>query len=574
VAEVISAAPLPTVARSRRWPRWERASVLASLLLVLVALCVLTPLVIILLQSFQTTRPNEAAVFGLSGWQSVFAERGLRSAGLNTLGLTLVRQIIALPIAVFLAWLIARTDLPGRNIWEFLFWLAFFLPTLTVTLSWILLLDPEFGLLNVLFKALGLGSLNIYSFWGIIWVHLVGSTITVKVMLLTPVFRNIDASLEEASRVAGASALGTLRRIVVPVLLPAILAVELISLTRALEAFEIEQVLGPPVGLYVLSTQIYDLLYRQVPRFDTAAALAILLLLPLLLLVWAQQRVIGTRRYTTVTGKYDTRVLRLGAWRWPAAALLAALMSIILIVPLVFSLLGTFMQFFGFFKPDAWTLRHWEAALHDPLLLRALQNTLILAGSTAITAVFISSLIAYVIVRVRFAGRRTLDFLSWLPFTIPGILLSFGLMAMFLRVPPFRPIYGTVGILVIAGTLAVLPLTVQIAKSNLLQLSTELEEASAIAGGSWLHTYRRIVLPLLSPTLVVIGVISFMGAARNISQVALLSNTANRPLSIMQLDYIAEGRLEVAAVIACLVMFMTIGLALVARVFGYRSSAT
>jgi iron(III) transport system permease protein len=127
-------------------------------------------------------------------------------------------------------------------------------------------------------------------------------------------------------------------------------------------------------------------------------------------------------------------------------------------------------------------------------------------------------------------------------------------------------------VLIIAGVVAIMPLAVQVMRSNLLQLGAELEEASWLTGGSWWQTYRRIILPLISPTMVVVGLISFIGAARNIAQVALLSNTATRPLSIMQLDYMADHRLEVAAVIACLIMFMTLGLALAARAFGYKTA--
>jgi iron(III) transport system permease protein len=398
------------------------------------------------------------------------------------------------------------------------------------------------------------------------------SSITVKVMLLTPVLRNMNASFEEASRVTGASPLTTLWKIVVPVVLPAVLAIELLAITRSLEAFEIEQVLGAPIGLYVLSTSIYDMLYQQIPRYDVAAALGVIMLVSMLALVYLQQHWIGGRRFTTVTGQYQTQVLRLGRLRWAAFAGLAGMLLLIIGVPLVFSLVGTFMQFFGFFT-GAWTLKHWETALKDRFLLQSLQNTLILAFGTAIGAIVVHSLIAYVIGRTRFFGRRALDTMSWLPFTVPGILLSLGLLGMFLRTPGLRPLYGSMAVLIIASVVAIMPLAVQIVRSNLLQLGAELEEASWLTGGNWWQTYRRIILPLISPTLVVVGLISFIGASRNIAQVALLSNTATRPLSIMQLDYMADHRLEVAAVIACLIMFMTLALALAARAFGYKTAS-
>jgi iron(III) transport system permease protein len=162
-----------------------------------------------------------------------------------------------------------------------------------------------------------------------------------------------------------------------------------------------------------------------------------------------------------------------------------------------------------------------------------------------------------------------LDFLTWLPFTVPGILLSFGLLTMFLT-PLFRPLYGSIFTLILAGVISGMPLAAQILKANLMQFGSELEEASWLAGGNWLQTYRRIVVPLLMPTLVVVALIALIGAASNISQVALLSNAANRPLSMLQLDYMAQGRFELASVVACLILFLTLGMAVLARVFGYR----
>jgi iron(III) transport system permease protein len=270
-----------------------------------------------------------------------------------------------------------------------------------------------------------------------------------------------------------------------------------------------------------------------------------------------------------VSGQFQSRKLPLGAARWPAAGFLAVVALLILGVPLVFSLMGTFMKLFGFFIAQPWTLKQWQTAFGDRLLLRSLWNTVELGLGTAVVGVLLQSLIAYVIVKTRYAARGTLDFLSWLPFTVPGIILSLGLLTMLLQ-PQFRWIYGTMSSLVLALVIANMPLGVQIVKGSLMQLGSELEEASRNCGAGWFQTYRHIVLPLVSPTLVVVGVISFIGAARNISQVALLSNTAIRPLSMMQLDYLAEGKYEVASVIATILLFVSLGLALVARVFGYK----
>lgn len=318
---------------------------------------------------------------------------------------------------------------------------------------------------------------------------------------------------------------------------------------------------------------IYDLVVTRVPRYDAATALAVLVLAAMLPLVFMQQWLTRGRGYTTVTGRFQNQPHTLGRWRWPAFALLVALVLIMLGVPLVFAVLGTFMKLFGFFDiVDPWTLDNWKTVLTDELFLHSLKNTLVLAIGTAVAAVVVHSLIAYIAVRTRYRGRRVLDVISWLPFTVPGMILGLALLWLFLDVGFLRPLYGTMALLIVAGLISGMPLGVQIIKSGLMQLGDELEEVSRVVGASWWLTYRRIVLPLMAPTLMAVGMITFVGAARNIGNIALLATSANRPLSILQLDYIAQRKLEAAMVVACIIMFISLAGALVARRFGLRSS--
>jgi iron(III) transport system permease protein len=354
---------------------------------------------------------------------------------------------------------------------------------------------------------------------------------------------------------------------------PVIVSVLLLGTMVSLQTFEVEQVLGVPFRFFVFSTTIYDLLVTRVPRYDAATALAVLVLVAMLPLIVAQQWVTRGRRYTTVTGQFQSTPIALGAWRWPALLAALGLVAIVLGVPVVFALLGTFMKLFGFFHvAEPWTLDNWKTVLTDELFVSSLRNTVVLAVGTAVTAVLLHSLIAYVVVRTRYAGRRLLDVMSWLPFTVPGVILGLALLWLFLGTPVLRPLYGTTTLLIIAGLISGMPLGVQIIKSALMQLGGELEEASRIAGASWWTTYRRIVLRLMLPTLMAVGMITFVGAARNIANVALLSTTANRPLAILQLDYIAQKKFEEAVVIACIIMLISLAGTLIARVLGVRGS--
>jgi iron(III) transport system permease protein len=543
-----------------------------ALLLVVVGFLVLTPLCLMILNSFQTARPGEAIVWGFEGWVKAFTTPGIANAMNNTFSLAITRQAIALLIGAFFAWLVARTDIPMKGLLEFFFWLSFFLPALPETMGWILLLDPKYGLLNQGLMSLGIVSqplFNIYSFWGIIWAHL-GGTVSVKVMLLAPAFRNLDAALEESSRISGASGWHTFFHIIIPVMAPAILVTTILGLIRSLEAFEIELLLGTPIGLQVYSTKIHELVTWEPPQFAPAMALSTLFLGLLLFMVALQRRYIGKRVYTTLTGRgFSIRPTQLGRWRYPAFGLVLTFALFITVIPTTLLLMGTFMKLFGFFNiPDPWTLENWRATLSDPVLFRSIWNTLAVGLGAGVIGVFFYAFIATMIVKTRHRGRWLLDFLSWLPWSIPGILLGMALLWTFLQTRIFLPIYGTVYLLMIAMVIKSMPFGTQMIKSVLLQLGNDLEEASKVCGGTWLDTFRRVVMPLIMPALITVGLVGFISAARDISTVVLLGSGKSRTLSLLMLDFAAGAEFEKATVVAVMVVGLVVIAALIARALG------
>ena len=561
--------------RKRLYQRLELRTLLLSLFLALVAFLVFTPFVFLLYGSFEAVSPDGSTVYSLDAWRQALADPGIVTAIYNSFSLALARQLIAIVLGILVAWLIARTDLPVGGWLEFSFWLSYFIPSLPVALGWILLLDPTYGLINGWLSVLPLVRaplFDVYSFWGIVWVHLSASTIAIKVMLLTPAFRNLDAALEEASHVAGAGSLKTLLKIATPIMMPTILVAFILGLIRSLEAFEIELILGRPIGLQVFSTKIYSFMTLEPPRFAPASALGSFFLFILGLLVVFQRFFLKERSYTTVTGRgFNTRLIRLGAWRYPALALVLTLALCTTVVPMASLFFATFMQLFGYFHiPEPWTLDNWKHVLSDPILLRSLQNTLVLGISAAGLGVLLSSLIAYIIVKLKFSGRELLDFVSWIPWSIPGILLGMALASSLLLIHRVVPVYGTMFALVLAMTIAGLPLTVQVIKAFLMQLSDELEEASQVAGASWYTTFRRILLPLLLPCLIVVGLLEFIASARNISTVVLLATGRTRTLALLMLDYTAGAELEKATVVGAMIVLMVVAAALVARILGGR----
>jgi iron(III) transport system permease protein len=572
MAKTETLSPAPVI---RSWlPQLNGGTALMAALIGLMGFVVLYPLVLILINSFNTATIAEPPVYGLKAWREAFSEYGIWRSLWNSVRIGIVLQVIALPLGIFLSWLLARTNIFCANVFEFGFWISFFLPNLATTFGWMLMLDPSTGLINSWLRQIPFLSwlnFDIYSFSGIIWVHLVSTGLSTKVMLMTPAFRRMDASMEEASRMSGASAFTTLWRITVPAMTPVIVVVFLLSVIRIFSSFEIELLLGVPWSFYVYSTKIVDLARQEPPLVNQAAALGSIILIFLAAFIPLQRKLITRRQFTTVTGQFKPKLIDLGAWRYPATAFVGLVIFLLDVVPLLSVLGGSFMTRFGFFNlPKTWTLEYWKMALNDPRILQGLHNTLIVAVSAGLVGAVLFSLIGYVLVRTKLPGRAVLDSICWLPSAIPGVLSGLGLLWMFLGTPFFRPFYGTLFLLVIAQMLGGVTLSTQILKANFVQLGKELEESSRMSGAGFWRTYLRIVFPLMAQTMVMVSVIKFMFAAQHNSAIILLATSETRTLSLLALDQVAAGYREVASITIILVTLLTLGLAIVARSFGLK----
>ena len=556
-----------------RWPSltWAQVGMLA--LIGAVGFYVLYPLVLILLNSFNVARLGQVPIYSLQPWIDAWSAPDVFPSLWTTLQLAFWYQLISFPIGIVIAWLLARTNIPCARGLELMFWLSFFVPMLSTTLGWMLLADPRTGVLNQLavnYLGFKQGPFNVYSFWGIVWVQLMAHTISSKVMLLTPAFRNMDAALEEASRMSGANNWLTVLRVTLPIMTPALIIVFMLALVRIFESFEIELLLGVPAGIYVYSTKILNLIRQEPPLIGQASALGSVTL-ALLMIAAPVQRWITTRRdYTTVSGRMRTSLIDLGRWRWPVFALVLLLVAMLVLVPVLSVILGSFMTRFGFFTlTQTWTLANWQRTLGDSVFLRSLTNTLVLALSAAIIGPLIFSVIAYVVVRAkRVWGRGLLDLILWVPSVIPGALAGLGLLWMFVGTPIFHPLYGTIVVLIIAAVMGSITLATQLFKATLLQLGAEMEEAARMSGANVISTYFRIVLPLLAPTLVLVGTLKFLFAANATSSIILLATSETRTLSLLTLDFVAEGLRESAAVTTVIITALTTGAALAARALG------
>jgi iron(III) transport system permease protein len=329
--------------------------------------------------------------------------------------------------------------------------------------------------------------------------------------------------------------------------------------------------LGPPFNFWVFGTKIYILVAQVPPEFAPATALAVIGFIIITPLIFCHRWLMGRTDYTSLTGRMRTHPLPLGRWRYPVFFVVALLALAITVLPVAFLVTASFMKLFGFFNiADPWTLSHWHSVLSGDFFVQSLANTIELGCGAALASVVLCSLAAYFTVRSRYRGRGVLDFLSWLPFAIPGILLGVGLLYVFLGNPLLRMMYGGIALMILATVIAGMTLGTQILKATMVQLGAGLEEAARTSGASWWYSFRHVIVPILMPTLVLVGVINFIAAARDIASIALLATNATKPLSLLQLDYMIDGRSEAAAVVSVVVILLTTGVAFLARLFGIR----
>ncbi len=534
------------------------------------------PVVLLLINSFNAANDwfVEPRIWGLGHWQNAFQRPGLLRSLYNSILIWSFTVAASFPVGVTIAWLLARTRIPFSDTLEFMFWVSYMVPALPTTIAWITLLDPDIGLINIALTKLPFidhGPFNIFTIPGIVWANLMGHGIAIKVMLLTPAFRNMDASLEEAARVGGASNLRTIFKVTLPLMISPMILVFALQLLRVFQSFETEYLLGMPFGFYVYSTKIFTLVRDQIPNYGEATVLASITLLMIALIIPLQRWILERRRYTTITGSFRPGLIDLGRWNYVAFGLIACLLVLLTVGPLFVLVLGSFMTRIGYFVLGV-TLDHWKLVLSDPVFLKALRTTAVLSTVAAIASPLLFSVIAYILVRTRLPARGVLDLMVWCSGAIPGILAGLGLLWVFLDTPGLNFLFGTIWALIIVVILQGKTTGVNIMKGVFVQVGADMEEAARVAGAGWLRTYFRIWLPLLMPTLILLAVMNFVSAAGATSSIILLASRDTMTLSLMALELssVAISNREAASIISIFIIALTVAGALLVRWLGLR----
>ena len=557
-------------------PRPSAGHFVMAVLLLSLGFFLIWPILLLLINSFNAATDwfVEPRTWGLRHWQNAFQRPGLfRSLG-NSVLIWALTVVTSFPIGVGIAWTLARTKTPFSHSLEFLFWVAYMVPSLPTTIAWITLLDPDIGLINTALTKLPFieqGPFNIFSVPGIVWANLMGNGIAIKVMLLTPAFRNMDASLEEAARVGGASNLRTMFRVTLPLMISPMILVFALQLLRVFSSFETEFLLGMPFGFFVYSTKIYALVRNEIPNYGEATVLASITMLVIAIIIPLQRWILQRRRYTTITGGFRPGLVDLGSWNNVNFGLIGLLLVLLTVGPLCVLVFGSFMTRIGYFVLG-FTLDHWRLVLSDPVFVKALRTTLVISLTAAFCSPFLFSVLAYILVRTRLPGRGALDLMIWGSSSVPGILSGLGLLWLFLSTPVLNFLFGTIWVLILVVIIQGKTTGVNIMKAVFVQVGTDMEEAARVSGAGWIRTYFCIWVPLLMPTLILLAVLNFVIAAGTTSSIVLLASRDTMTLSLLALELssVAVSNREAASIISIFIIALTVGGAIVVRAFGQR----
>jgi len=531
----------------------------AALGVLLAVLLFLTayPMAMLVYGSLHTTPPGEVGVFSLDGYRAMLSAPNALTL-LNTVGLSLVKTVLSMTLALFLAWIVARTDTPARGSLEVLITLPFYIPPILTAVAWGMLATPRGGLINVAWSALT-GSraplVNVYSYGGVVW-HMMQYSTPFLFLLIVGAFKSMDPALEDSSRMSGASTWTTFRRVTLGLMLPVTTSAFILSFIRGVESFESALVFGSPAGIEVITTQIYHLIHHvSRPDYPQATALALgMMALMFGLLAW-QWRLLAGRSFFTVTGKgYTPRVTRLGRWRWATFAFCVLFVLITVALPIGQLAVGSFFKFFGFYRASMLTLEHYQAAWQNRLAWRALGNTLLLGLAGATATMLLGAVAAYVIVRTRLVIGRAVQVLTWLPWMMPGMVLGIGLLWAYALLPGPVQLYGTLWALLLAYVALGTPLAVQTMSGAFAQLAADLEECSRVHGAAWWTTFRRILLALAWPAFAVGWILVFFLVLRELSASILLYSVGNEVLPVVVMRLWSEGKAEQVCVISLVML--------------------
>lgn len=534
------------------------------------------PLLMLLYGSVRSAPIGEpGATYTIQNYVKAYFDKEFYLLLLNSVYYALGTCTLTFLIGTFLAWVSERTNTPFKKLFVVMSLIPFIIPGILSTISWILLLSPKIGLINIVVKdilRLESAPFNVYSMWGMIWaesIHLY----PLVFLLMSAAFRNMDTSLEEAALASGSSTFQTFCHVTLPLMRPAMFSLLLINFVRGIEAFEVPALIGVPAKISVFTTKIFLAIHQFPSDFGLAGAYAVTLLAISTVGVLLYGKLTRKEeRYATVTGKgYRPRVIDLGSWKYLTLGISFLIFLLAVILPVFVLLWSSFIPYYGVPSRELMAKMTWanyQYIINYPLALTAFKNSFYLSVGSATLVMLLTSVIAWITVKTRLPGRALLDNMTFIPIAMPGIVLGVSLIWVYLTLP--IPIYGTIWVLLLAYLTKFMPYGIRAASASMIQINKELEEASLTAGGTWFQTFRKVVLPLLMPGFTAGWIYISIIALRELSTSILLYSYNSTVLSIMAFDLWEGGQYTYVCALGVLMVLLLIAMAFTARKLGAR----
>ena len=567
-----------TAAQRERRSRLDWRSIVLALLVLGLVYQVVVPFVMIVWTSLKTARPGDPQFlsfsFTLANYARAFGSPSFWSATWNTLYFSLASTVFAFLLGTFIAWVVERTNTPFARLLGLILVGRIVIPGILITISWILIASPNIGILNQLvFNWFGIRNFfNVYSFWGMVWVHSI-EMVPLAYLLLAAAFQAMDPRLEEASTMTGASTWRTLRRISLPLALPAVAAAMLLLFVTTIETFEVPLLMGGRAGIRVYTTEIFFRTSRTPTDWGLSSTYSMALVAVSVALLMVYFRLVRQgERFQTITGKdFRPRRIELGAWRYVTCALALLLVFLITGVPFLMMLYASFLPTYQAPSAAAFesmTLQNYAALFSDAYAVDPMINSTIIGIGSATAVVLIVSLISYFVHKTRVPGRKLLDFLGFAPIAIPSVVLGAAFLWFYLLVP--IPVIGTLTIIGLAYLTKYMPFALRFVSTSMIQIHSELEEAAQVAGVPWWRNFFKIMLPLLKPGLLAAWFWVMVHAFRELTVAMMLARSQNRTASVIIFDLWSQGSFMQLSAFGVVMFAVLIALVCIANWIGRR----
>ncbi len=560
--------------------------VISFILLFILLFIVVIPFFRMIWESFiwhftdiRLARGVRPGAFTLFHWKRIFHSNLTRNVLIeplfHSISTALGISLFAMLIGGMLAWLVTRTDLPFRKTIGTLAILPYVIPSYIHALAWLTLFkNDRIGGASGLFQFLtGVSPPNwiSYGFVPIVFsmsLHYFPYTY----LLLSAALTSIDSRLEESGEILGAKRSYILRRITFPLVIPALLSSFILTFSRALGIFGAPYFLGSPVRYFTLSTQIYSNITNRVPAAGYILALVLITISSVV--IYFNQKIIGTRKsFVTIAGKgFRTQLTPLGKAKYPALALIILLLIIGVLTPMILLVWQTLTLY-----PDDYSLKHltllyWigkggtefaegEAGiLRNRLILKAAWNSIKLALTASIISGFFGVFIGYAVVKGRGTKlSKLVEQTSFMPYLVPGIAFGALYLSLFTnKIGPIPALYGTFFLVALVCIAKNLPFTGRAGITSMLQIGSELEEASEIAGARWGRGFLKIILPLSINGAISGFILVFITVMRELSLIILLVTPETRTLTTMTFRYQEQGYTQFSSAISVLIIVIVV----------------